>query len=66
MTMALGAGEFFDSYLQALSLKQLEALTEWQNIRLAEKPSKDIVTDALAKKRTIYLEIRRRRERTQV
>ena len=34
MTMALGDGEFFDSYLQALSLKQLEALTEWQQERI--------------------------------
>ena len=60
MTMALGAGEFFDSYLQALSNKQLEALTEWQNTRLAENPDEKTIADAIEKKRLIYLERRRR------
>ena len=63
MTMDLGGDAFFVSYLQALSNKQLEALSEWQRERLTGTTNKDIVTDAVEKKRLIYLE-RRRRDRS--
>ncbi len=52
---------FFLAYLRALNRKQLLALADWQEERLSD-PSKDIVTDVMAKKRMIDQEMRRRDE----
>lgn len=57
----LSQGGLFKSYLQVLSSRQLDKLTQWQGDRLADSPSKDTITDALDKKRMIYLEQKRRR-----
>jgi len=62
--MDLSDNAFFKSWLKALNRKQLSALTAWQEERLSDNPSKDIVTDCIEKKRIIYQEIRRRDENT--
>jgi len=58
--MSLDNNAFFKSYLAALTDNQLDALVIWQEERLSGKPSKDVVTDCLAKKRMLYQERRRR------
>ena len=60
MTMDLTRGAFFSAYLRALNSRQLDALRGWQDSRLADGPGKDVIADALTKKRTIYLEQKRR------
>jgi hypothetical protein len=61
MTMKLWGDAFFKAYLRALSNKQLTALDGWQGERLADSPSKEVITDALDRKRVIYQEVVRRR-----
>ena len=62
MTMDLTRGAFFSAYLRALNSRQLDALRGWQDSRLADSPCEDVVLDATRKKRTIYLEQKRRSE----
>ena len=56
----LSHGALFMSYIKALSPKQLRALHVWQDERLADNPDNETVADALAKKKAIYDERRRR------
>jgi len=51
---------FFKAYLTALTDHQLDALVDWQDTRLADNPTKDVVADALSKKRLIWSERGRR------
>ena len=60
MTMDLSDSAFFAAYLRALTSRQLEVLTGWQDSRLSDDPNKEVIADALTKKRTIYLEQKRR------
>ena len=60
--MDLAGDAFFKSWLKALNRNQLQALDDWQEERMSGKPSKDIITDALSKKRMLYQEIGRRRD----
>ena len=60
MTMDLSDSAFFAAYARALTSKQLDVLTCWQDSRLSDDPNKEVIADALTKKRTIYLEQKRR------
>ena len=60
MTMDLSDSAFFAAYLRALTSRQLEVLTGWQDSRLSDDPNKEVVLDATSKKRNIYLEQKRR------
>jgi hypothetical protein len=61
MVMDLSNSGFFKAYLRSLRDSQLAALDEWNSTRLAENPDdKEVVADALSKKRIIYRERRRR------
>ncbi|MCK5016060.1 MAG: hypothetical protein KAS32_03220 [Candidatus Peribacteraceae bacterium] len=62
--MSLDNDAFFKSWLKALNRKQLNALTAWQEERLSGSPSKEVLSDALDKKRKVYQEVRRRRDCT--
>jgi hypothetical protein len=61
MTMDLSGNAFLQAYLRSLKDWQLSGLNDWQGERLSDSPSKDTITDALDKKRMIYLEQKRRR-----
>jgi len=60
MTMDLSGSAFFLSYLKALSNKQLQALRDYQRMRLSGEPDKETITDALGKNKMIIDEIRSR------
>ncbi len=60
MTMNLTGDAFFTAYLRALNSKELQALTEWQEERLAGSPDEATIADALNNKKMIFDEGRRR------
>ena len=60
--MDLSDSAFFAAYVRALNSRQLDALTGWQDSRLSDDPNKEVIADALTKKRTLYLEKKRREE----
>ena len=61
--MELRDNAFFKLYLQALSLKQLEALEDWQDERMSCNPDKDTTEDCIMRTRLIVDERRRRNGR---
>ena len=63
MTMELRDNAFFKLYLQALSLKQLEALEDWQEERMSGNPDEDTTEDCIMRTRLIVDERRRRNGR---
>ena len=58
--MDLTGDAFFLAYLRALNRKQLQALDDWQDERIAGSANKDLIIRTIAKKRMIDQEIRRR------
>ena len=60
--MDLSDSAFFAAYVRALTSRQLSVLTGWQDSRLSDDPNKEVIADALTKKRTLYLEKKRREE----
>ena len=61
--MELRDNAFFKLYLQALSLKQLEALEDWQDERMSCNPDEDTTEDCIMRTRLIVDERRRRNGR---
>ena len=62
MTMILSGKAFLRAYLRSLKDWQLIGLDDWQGERLSDSPNQETLTDALDKKRLIYLEQKRRSE----